>query len=169
MRRVTWSEFDKHRHRHPQLWTKLIAMSLSLKRRGFKRYGIAGLFEHIRYEHCARYGTEFKIDNNLRAAYARSIMDAVPELDGFFPIRRSKLDNEQDGFLHKHEDSGPDGENPNPKGNIGTFGDKPINRGQNVPRIDAVPDPYSGAASARIRRRSRTCHDMGEDPFGALQ
>ena len=93
--RATWGSFYQYHRDNPGLYKRLVSMAYGLKAKGFTRYGMAGLFEVIRYENCSRYGEDFKIDNYYRAAYARLIMQKEPGLEGFFTTRRSKLDDER--------------------------------------------------------------------------
>ena len=60
-----------------------------LKRRGVKHYGIAAIFEAIRYDFTVGLlgDGEFRLNNNHRSLLARLIMDENPDLEGFFEIR----------------------------------------------------------------------------------
>lgn len=64
-------------------------MALELRSRGRKHYGIAALYEVLRYEYALKTDSEddFKLNNNHKAFYARKIMDEVPELRDFFSTR----------------------------------------------------------------------------------
>ncbi len=92
--RSDWRTFHEYNNSNPDLYGRLVAMALRLRVSGFKRFGIAWLFEVIRYECAVRYGEDFKIDNSLRAAYARFIMANEPKLRDVFTTRKSALDEE---------------------------------------------------------------------------
>ena len=78
---------------NPDVYNRLVAMTLRLKERGRERIGIAMLWEVIRWEHeISTTGDKFKLCNNYRAFYARLIERRVPELDGIFTKRRSAAD-----------------------------------------------------------------------------
>lgn len=79
---------DFHQH-NPQVYRRLVSMALELRSRGRKHYGIAALYEVLRYEYALKTDSEddFKLNNNHKAFYARKIMDEVPELRDFFSTR----------------------------------------------------------------------------------
>ena len=64
--------------------------ALRLRRRGFRHYGIAALFEAARYTYALKVGPDaegFKINNNWRSRLARDLMVEYDELNGFFELR----------------------------------------------------------------------------------
>lgn len=80
-----FEEFDKE---NPHVKRELAKMALGLRARGVKRWGIAGLFEVLRYRHSIKTdGDDFKLNNNFRALYARKLMNDFQELEGLFEIR----------------------------------------------------------------------------------
>lgn len=82
-------EFWRHRREHPEVWNELLRLALELRREGREHYGIAALFEVVRYNqrHVDPDGKGFRMNNDLRAHYARALMQEQPELDGFFATR----------------------------------------------------------------------------------
>lgn len=73
---------------NPQVARRIAKMALDLQRKGFRVYGIAALFEVMRFDYnLTTDGDPFKLNNNYRAFYARLIMDKMPKLDGFFRTR----------------------------------------------------------------------------------
>ena len=83
--------FKKFHTENPHVLPELVSMAKTLMSRGHKRYGIAGLFEVLRYRHSiSTSGDTFKLNNNFRAIYSRVIMEKNPELDGFFETRERK-------------------------------------------------------------------------------
>ena len=80
---------------NPHVYDELVRLARRLRVRGIDRYGIAGLFEVLRYDHTIRTGTaDWKLNNNYRAFYARMIMANHPELANLFEVRRSAADLE---------------------------------------------------------------------------
>jgi hypothetical protein len=76
---------------NPQVYRELRGMALGIRRRGTTRYGIAGLFEVLRYRYSIQTsGDSFKLNNDFRALYARMLMDSEPELAGFFETRERR-------------------------------------------------------------------------------
>ena len=71
---------------------KVTQRALKLKRAGWNKYGIAGIWEPLRYE-AAKHGTEgadkFKMNNNHKSRLARHIESVTPELKGFFTKRET--------------------------------------------------------------------------------
>ena len=76
---------------NPAVYRELRSMALGIKRRGATRYGIAGLFEVLRYRWSLQTsGDSFKLNNDFRALYARLLMDNEPELADFFETRERR-------------------------------------------------------------------------------
>jgi hypothetical protein len=64
-------------------------MALELKSRGIRHYGIAALYEALRYRYAVQTGGDsFKLNNSYRAYYSRFLMAREPLLVGFFETRR---------------------------------------------------------------------------------
>lgn len=62
----------------------------NLRRRGFRRYGIAALFEAARYTYALKVGPDaegYALNNSFRSRLARDLMREHPELDGMFELR----------------------------------------------------------------------------------
>jgi hypothetical protein len=90
------TRYQEFHNENPWVMSHLADLALQLKRRGVRRYGIAPLFEVLRYQHTLRTNdpnSVFRLNNNYRAYYAREIMDRYPELDGFFETRTSQADD----------------------------------------------------------------------------
>lgn len=74
---------------NPQVYVALRRLALGLRDRGFVSYGIAGLFEQLRWTYALQTGGDaYKLNNNYRSHYARLLMDNEPGLVGFFETRR---------------------------------------------------------------------------------
>ena len=76
-------------HDNPDVLHRLVALARQAKDAGASSYGIAALFEVLRWSALMekRPGEEFKLNNNYRAWYAREIMRLHPDLSGFFTTR----------------------------------------------------------------------------------
>lgn len=73
---------------NPDVYAELAALAKQLKARGHEHYGIGALFEVVRFHrHIETTDTEFKLNNNHRALYARLLMLLEPDLEGFFSTR----------------------------------------------------------------------------------
>ncbi len=82
------AKFREYHEANPHVYAGLKDLALRLKKRGRNHYGIAALFEVLRYERAlVTVGDEFKLNNNYRALYAREIMENEKELGGFFATR----------------------------------------------------------------------------------
>lgn len=77
---------------YPQVYRMLVGFARQMHRRGFEHYGIAAVFERARWEVHMTWGPDseqgLKLNNDLKALYARLIMDENPDLEGFFRLRR---------------------------------------------------------------------------------
>jgi hypothetical protein len=73
---------------NPHVYHMLVAKAIALKRRGIDRYGIAAIWEALRYSRAMYSATDdYKLNNNYKAYYARLIMKTVAELEGYFSTR----------------------------------------------------------------------------------
>lgn len=81
--------FEKFDADNPWVYTQLRSMAIQLKRTGRDSYGIAALFEVLRYEHAVKTVSDdgLKLNNNFRALYARRLAQNEPELREFFKMR----------------------------------------------------------------------------------
>ena len=57
-----------------------------------RRFGVKSLCEHVRWHMFAKGNTEFKLNNNHSAAFARRLIRDVPECEPFLNTRHSVLD-----------------------------------------------------------------------------
>jgi len=85
--------FDKFHRQNPGVAARLTRMALDLRRAGRQTYGMAGLFEVLRWQTAIEtVGSQWKLNNNYRSFYSRLIEGMVPELEGFFTRRQSVAD-----------------------------------------------------------------------------
>jgi hypothetical protein len=89
--------FQAFHHANPWVMERLTNMARRLKDRGIRQYGIAALWEVLRYDWTVRTDdptSQLKLNNDYRAFYAREIMRRHHDLDGFFTTRRSQADGQ---------------------------------------------------------------------------
>lgn len=81
--------FLKFHAENPWVYDRLLSMALQLKRSGRDSYGIAALFEVLRYEYAIKTVSDdgLKLNNNYRALYSRMLAQQEPELREFFRMR----------------------------------------------------------------------------------
>ncbi len=73
---------------NPHIYGLLRNGARRLRTAGWEHYGIAALWEGLRYESAVHTtGDDFKLNNSYRALYARMLMENEPELRGFFSTR----------------------------------------------------------------------------------
>jgi hypothetical protein len=74
---------------NPQVYRQLKDIALSTHAAGWKTFGIAALFERLRWiSKMETVGDPYTLNNNFRAYYARLLMRNEPELRDFFVVRR---------------------------------------------------------------------------------
>jgi hypothetical protein len=78
---------------NPKVYSRLVTMARELRAKGVKSYGIAALWEVLRYQALMTTDTDgqpFKLSNNHRAYYARLINKQEADLAGFFTTRATR-------------------------------------------------------------------------------
>lgn len=88
-------KFYEFHANNPWVYAKLREMALKLKRSGRTTYGIAVLFEVLRYEYAIHTISDdgLKLNNNYRALYSRMLAQNEPELREFFRMRLRRPKN----------------------------------------------------------------------------
>ena len=82
-------QFEQFHAANPHVYHQLRALALDAAHRG-QRLGIAMLFEVLRWQYAMNtndQASEFKLNNNYRAFYARLLMEREPELQDYFETR----------------------------------------------------------------------------------
>ena len=80
--------FEAFHRLNPHIYQELVGRGLALREKGIRRFGIAALFEAMRYDVAVRTGGDtYKLNNNYKAFYARLIMSNVVALKDFFETR----------------------------------------------------------------------------------
>ena len=84
--KIACIEFHKA---HPEVWQMFVRFTFDRISRGFKNYSVNAIFERIRWETdtVRNDDSQFKLNNNYRAFYARAFMKKYPEHEGFFRLR----------------------------------------------------------------------------------
>jgi hypothetical protein len=75
---------------NPRVYAELRDHALHLRSKGRSHYGIKALFEVVRFHRALQTQdkcSEWKLNNNYTALYARMLMANEPELRDFFRIR----------------------------------------------------------------------------------
>lgn len=73
-----------------RIYHEAYARARMLRRRGIRHFGIAAIFEAIRYDRAVEVGRDdggFKVNNNYRALVARDLMAEDPALADLFSTR----------------------------------------------------------------------------------
>ncbi len=81
--------FKLFHEQNPHVYERIVSITRDLKLRGWKRAGIAMIFERLRWLYAIQTsGDDYKLNNDFRALYARKVMQEYPEFNGFFATRR---------------------------------------------------------------------------------
>ena len=75
---------------NPEVWDLFVRFTFEMINKGFKNYSAQhGIFARIRWEMDVGGNgvTQFKINNNYSAFYARRFMKMYPQYDGFYRTR----------------------------------------------------------------------------------
>lgn len=73
-----------------RVYREVVERARTLHGRGWQHFGIAAIWEAIRYDWHVRVGPDgegWKVNNNHRAFMARKVMADHPDLEGFFETR----------------------------------------------------------------------------------
>jgi hypothetical protein len=84
-------QFVDYHAKHPEVYTELVATARRLHAKGYRKIGIAPLWEWLRLtmylNHNGNSKWEYRFPNDCRAHYARLIMQQEPDLREFFRVR----------------------------------------------------------------------------------
>ena len=83
------AQCNEFHQQHPDVWDLFERFALDMIARGFEHYSVAAVWERIRWEKDAGGDgqSEFKLNNNHKAFYARRFHRKHPQYDGFFRTR----------------------------------------------------------------------------------
>lgn len=76
---------------NPKAWDYMKVSAEASAKHG-RRFSIGSLCEHVRWEMFSRGTTEFKLNNNHRAAFARRLVEEIPECEPYLTMRKSVCD-----------------------------------------------------------------------------
>lgn len=89
-------EFERFHRENPHVFDKLVELALFVYDSGKRRYGIAAIFERLRWiSEFETVGDPYKLNNNHRAFYARMLHAETPEFAEMFSLRRSVADRDR--------------------------------------------------------------------------
>jgi len=83
---------------NPGIYDTVLKYTLQARARGYRNFGIKAIWEVIRWE-CGTPNNptdEFKVNNNHCPYYARLVMRNHPELKGFFRVRGTASEKEEE-------------------------------------------------------------------------
>jgi hypothetical protein len=83
--------FNKFHFSNPHVYRALVALARKAKASGIKTYGIAGLYEKLRWDmnvETVGVTEQFKLSDNFKSRYARLIMSQERDLAGFFTTKK---------------------------------------------------------------------------------
>lgn len=79
---------------NPSVYAELVKLARDFKNAGHKKMGIGMLWEVLRWQRAMKTvdpnGDDWKLNNDFRSRYARTIMQNEPDLRGFFEVRELK-------------------------------------------------------------------------------
>ena len=85
--------FEMFHHANPHVYEKLVEIAFEAHSRGRRHWGIAALFERLRWiSQFETTGDPYKLNNDYRAFYARQLMKDHPQFRGLFQVRDSAVD-----------------------------------------------------------------------------
>jgi len=85
--------FMEFHQKNPEVYRTLFQLAYNLYVKGIRKYGIAGLWEVMRWQMTMELADEeFKLNNDYKAFYARLLMAQNSFLEGFFTVRNSEAD-----------------------------------------------------------------------------
>ena len=85
-------QFKAFHQANPHVYEHLRTLAINARRKGIT-VGIAMLFEVLRWQYLiatSDANSEFKLNNNYRAFYARLLMEQEPELANYFETRTQR-------------------------------------------------------------------------------
>lgn len=85
------SKWELVKEANPELLDHCYSLCLTAKDRGIQRWSADAMFHVLRWESALSTGDlSVKVNNNYSSLAARDLMDAYPELEGFFSLRLRK-------------------------------------------------------------------------------
>lgn len=81
------SEAEAFLEEHPDFWRAFCSFSFELVRAGHSRYGAKAVVERVRWHTAVSGGSDFKVNNNHTATFARIFAATYPEHAHLFAFR----------------------------------------------------------------------------------
>jgi len=86
------ASFWEFHQANPEVYLTLARLAKQAKHDHGKMIGMKALFERVRWEmQIQTRRSDFKLNNNHTAFYARMLMENEPELAGLFALRKQKV------------------------------------------------------------------------------
>jgi len=86
-------KFDKFHADNPYVWELFKRFTFEAINKGYDNFSVALVAERIRWETLIETSdTDFKLNNNYKAFYARKFHKVFPKYDGIFRTRTSIAD-----------------------------------------------------------------------------
>lgn len=83
--------FVNFHRKNPRVYALLEKAAFEVWDAGFRHFGIACLWENVRWKVAMETkGDDFKLNNSFRSAYARLLILEHPQFQNFFQTRKSK-------------------------------------------------------------------------------
>ena len=96
-------KFERFHASNPHVYDAIVDKVRKARELGAETWGIAGIFELLRWSSFCTSGKPWKLSNTNRAYYARLIMSDFPEFDGFFKLAKMRAKGEENSYLGKDE------------------------------------------------------------------
>jgi hypothetical protein len=90
------NKYKEYDERNPQIYEMFKRFTMEAVRRGRTKFSAEAVINRIRWETMIAGDDEFKINNDIKPYYSRKFMSEFPKLEGFFQVRRSKVDEDAD-------------------------------------------------------------------------
>jgi len=90
-----YEAFKKFHLENPMVWDLFKQYTFMIIERDFNNYGVAAVFERIRWHVEIETRGELKLNNNFRAYYSRMFESKFPEHEGFFRKRKRISENQE--------------------------------------------------------------------------
>jgi hypothetical protein len=89
--------FEEFHEANPSVYAEIVRLARLAVIHGQSRWSINALFELVRWNRMIDTARlDWKMDNNHRAYYAREIMRREPDLAGFFEVRKTRAERDDD-------------------------------------------------------------------------
>lgn len=85
--------FELFHRDNPTVLDEIVKLARERRVAGWRRCGMKAIFERLRWDRGpVTEGDDFRLNNNFHAFYARLTVSAAPDLEGFFEMRRQRVE-----------------------------------------------------------------------------